>query len=241
MNVKENKKSIGQLFDRIAGHYDLLNHLLTLNIDKYWRKKTVKQINIPANKNTAEETKLLDVATGTCDLAIEIIKQHNDFNITGIDLSAKMLEIGKTKVQKLGLLNKITLMQQNVENLSFWDNEFAFVTCGFGVRNFNNLDKGLKEMYRVLQPQGQAVILEFAYPKNIFIRFFYNIYFTYILPFAGKIISKDNTAYKYLMKSVKDFPKGEDFLLHMKNCGFENLSYKNLTFGIATVYTGYKH
>ncbi|MBR1774990.1 MAG: bifunctional demethylmenaquinone methyltransferase/2-methoxy-6-polyprenyl-1,4-benzoquinol methylase UbiE [Bacteroidales bacterium] len=240
ISVKENKKTIGALFDRIASHYDLLNHLLTLNIDKLWRRKTVKEITKSDIQNQESNIHLLDVATGTCDLTIEILKQHNNFIITGIDLSEKMLEIGKAKTDKLGLQNKIILMQQNVEQLTFEDNRFAFVTCGFGVRNFNNLDNGLKEMYRVLQPKGKIIILEFAYPKNLFVRFLYNIYFTYILPLVGKIISKDNTAYKYLMKSVKDFPKGEEFLAHLRNCGFENLSYKNLTLGIAAIYTGEK-
>ena len=247
ISLKDNKKTIGSLFDRIASKYDFLNHLLTLNIDKIWRKRAVKEIGKSEffkNKSKVQynnsDIKGLDVATGTCDLTIEILKQYQDVNVVGIDLSEKMLEIGNGKINKTGLQNKITLMQQNVEQLTFQDNGFAFVTCGFGVRNFNDLNKGLKEMYRVLRPKGKIIILEFAYPENLFVRFFYNVYFTYILPFIGKVISKDNTAYKYLMKSVKDFPKGEEFLKHMKNCGFENLSYKNLTFGIATVYTGEK-
>ncbi|MBR1626284.1 MAG: bifunctional demethylmenaquinone methyltransferase/2-methoxy-6-polyprenyl-1,4-benzoquinol methylase UbiE [Bacteroidales bacterium] len=246
--VKENKKNIGSLFDRIASKYDLLNHLLTLNIDKYWRKKTVSQIRISDNPSLLPDTKILDVATGTGDLAIEILKQNKTNSIVGIDLSGQMLKIGKDKIRKYISENfsenvaiHTDLMIANVENMPFEDSSFNAVTCAFGVRNFNNLKQGLKECFRILKNNGQIVILEFAYPKNIIIRFFYNIYFTYILPSAGRIISKDNTAYKYLMKSVKDFPKDNSFLDILQSCGFKNTSFKRLTFGIADIYVGYKN
>ncbi len=258
LSVKENKKTIGSLFDRIAEHYDFLNHLLTLNIDKGWRKKTVKKLKC-YNHNALSideknvKLKILDVAAGTGDLTLQMIKSYKNKKIicqniafTGIDLSGQMLKKAKQKIDKFlidtGLNTKTTvaLKQENVEHLSFEDNTFDVVTCAFGVRNFSNLNLGLSEMNRVLKPKGQVVILEFTYPKNIFIRFGYNIYFTYILPFVGKIISKDNSAYKYLMKSVKEFPKETAFIKYLQDIGFENCQCENLTFGIASIYTAYK-
>ncbi len=248
ISLKDNKKNIGSLFDKIALKYDLLNHLLTLNIDKYWRKKTVNQISITTNEEQNNNNKMLDIATGTCDLLIEILKQKKTNNIVGIDLSENMLEIGKNKINKYLSSNydkdnrpKVSLLRANVEQLPFEDSTFCTITCAFGVRNFACLNKGLEEMYRVLDTNGQLIILEFAYPQNRIIRFFYNIYFTYLLPFIGKIISKDNTAYKYLMQSVKNFPKGKDFLNHLSACGFDNTTYKRLTCGIVNIYSATKN
>ncbi len=247
ISLKDNKKNIDSLFDKIALRYDLLNHLLTLNIDKYWRKKTVNQILVSKDNNQNNNNKILDIATGTGDLLIEILKQKKTTDITGIDLSENMLEIGKEKINKYlssnykkGNSPKVDLLRANVEQLPFLDNSFSAITCAFGVRNFAHLDKGIEEMYRVLDTNGQLIILEFAYPKNRIIRFFYNIYFTYLLPFIGKIISKDNTAYKYLMQSVKNFPKGKDFLEHLSVCGFDNTTYKSLTCGIVNIYSATK-
>lgn len=231
--VKERKNNIGSLFDNIAKHYDLLNHLLSLNIDKIWRRKAIKKLS------TTKEN-LLDVATGTCDFALEIIKQDKAKNITGIDLSKEMLAVGKHKVEKANLSSRITLQQEDCTNLSFPDESFDALTCAFGVRNFNNLDKGLEEMFRVLKPKSEIVILEFSYPKNVIIRFFYNFYFTCILPLIGKLISKDKSAYTYLPKSVKGFIWGEEFLSHLTKVGFSNTEYKTLTFGIATIYKAVK-
>lgn len=240
ISVKENKKNIGSLFDRIAPGYDKLNHLLSLNIDKYWRKKAAKELN----KNTYN---ILDVATGTCDFAIELIKRKKTSHLVGIDLSKEMIKIGKDKF--FDFIDKhqhdyndvkVTIMQADCTSLPFKDNSFAALTCAYGVRNFSDLNKGLGEMYRVLTPNGKLVILEFTYPKNKLIKFFYNIYFTNVLPWVGKIISKDNSAYKYLPASVKAFATEEQFIQNLETIGFKNTKYKNLTFGISTIYTATK-
>lgn len=247
ISLEDNRKNIALLFDRIALHYDLLNHLLTFSVDKYWRKKAIKHLDIPDYPDEINDTKILDVATGTADLAIEILKQKQIRNLVGIDLSQSMLQIGRRKIQQFeSSLNKtnsqfnIKFLQANVEQLPFEDDIFNVVTCGFGVRNFNDLEQGLKEMCRVLKPNGQIVILEFSYPQNLFVRCLYNVYFNYVLPFVGRIISKDNTAYKYLIKSVKEFPKGKKFLSYLDKVGFKKTDYKNLTCGIVSIYTGIK-
>lgn len=230
--IQEEKKNIGSLFDGIAKSYDFLNHLLSLNIDKKWRKKAIAMLK-PCNN-------LLDVATGTCDFAIEILKQNKAKQIYGIDVSKEMIAIGRKKIDNLSTYTNIQLNQEDVCSLSFKDNSFEAVTCAFGVRNFSNLDVGLKEMFRVLKENGQIIILEFSYPQNPIIKFFYNLYFTIVLPFIGKLVSKDKQAYKYLPQSVKMFYQGEIFLQHLQQAGFKNTKYKSLTFGICTIYTGEK-
>ena len=232
-SLKDKKKNIGALFDNIASHYDLLNHLLSFNIDKFWRKKAVKMLN---NK----KDNLLDVATGTCDLAIEIARQQKANKIMGIDLSEQMLTIGKEKIAKANLSNLIDIKQEDCTDLSFADCSFDAITCGFGVRNFSNLDKGLREMYRVLKPQSQIIIIEFSYPKNPIVKCLYDFYFSCILPFVGKIVSKDKKAYEYLPASVKHFIWGEEFVAHLKNAGFTNAKYKTMTLGVCTLYSAIK-
>ncbi|MDO5760086.1 MAG: bifunctional demethylmenaquinone methyltransferase/2-methoxy-6-polyprenyl-1,4-benzoquinol methylase UbiE [Bacteroidota bacterium] len=231
--IQEEKKNIGSLFDSIAKKYDFLNHLLSFNIDKKWRKKATKLL-LPCNK-------LLDVATGTGDFAIEILKQKKAKQITGIDLSKEMIAIGEKKLANLSMTSFIDLRREDVSNLNFSDNSFEAITCGFGVRNFSNLEKGLSEMFRVLQPNGQVVILEFSYPKNPIIKFFYNLYFTFVLPLIGKLISKDKQAYKYLPLSVKNFAQRETFLEYMQQAGFQQTTNRSLTFGICTLYSGRKN
>ena len=232
----EEKQHIGQLFDRIAGTYDGLNHGLSLGIDKYWRRKTVSMM--PAAKH------VLDVAIGTADLTIEMLKRGKAEQVTGIDLSEQMMAVGKAKVERLRVTGyglPVEFVYGNAQQMPFADASFDAVTCAYGCRNFQNLDEGLKEMYRVLRPGGQVTILEFSYPSNRLVRALYDIYFTRVLPLIGRIVSRDKTAYTYLNKSVKAFCRGEAFVQHMHDAGFRDEQFTPLTFGITTVYTGIKN
>lgn len=227
------KGEVKNMFNTIAPRYDLLNHLLSLGIDKSWRTKainTLKHLNNP---------KVLDVATGTGDLAI---KAHNILKcpIVGSDLSAGMLEIARDKVKQLGLENMITFAEADSEALPFSDNQFDAVTVAFGVRNYENLDKGLSEMARVIRSGGQMVILEFSKPKHFPFKQIYMFYFKYILPFMGGLISRDRKAYEYLPQSVLAFPDGEEFENHMRIVGITPQKRISLTCGIATIYVGLK-
>ena len=226
----EEKQHIGQLFDRIAPTYDGLNHGLSLSIDRLWRRKTVTSM-MPCKH-------ALDVAIGTADLAIEMLRQGKAEQVTGIDLSDQMMAIGKEKSEKRKA--NITFVHGNAQQMPFEDCSFDAVTCAFGCRNFQNLDEGLREMYRVLQPGGQVTILEFSYPSNRLLRTLYDLYFTHVLPAIGRIVSRDKTAYTYLNKSVKSFCWGEAFAAHLRDAGFTNAQFKPLTGGIATIYTAVK-
>lgn len=227
MNEKNN---IGSLFNRIAGSYDRLNHLLSLNIDKKWRKKAVKQL-IPCQN-------LLDVAIGTADLAIEIMLQGKAQHVTGIDLSTEMMKIGAEKVAKRNMQVQIEFVEGSALALPFPDGHFDTVTCAYGVRNFSDLDQGLREMRRVLKPGGQLMILEFSYPKNRLIAWSYDLYFSHILPKIGQWMSKDKTAYGYLNRSVKNFIWGEVMAEHLRKAEFSEVHYRTLSMGITTVYEG---
>ena len=229
----DEKNNIGSLFNRIADKYDFLNHLLSLNIDRFWRRKAVRRINGTANC-------CLDVAVGTADLAIEIIRQAKAQKVQGIDLSEKMMQIGRNKVQKRGLQDKITFMHANAQKMPFTDGSYEIVTCAYGVRNFSNLDEGLREMYRVLPTDGQLMILEFSYPSNRFVSFCYDMYFSHILPLVGRLLSRDRTAYSYLNKSVKNFIWGEQMCEKLRQAGFRQVSFEPLTFGISTIYIAVK-
>ena len=238
MQTLNEKQNIGSLFDRIAGKYDLLNHLLSLNIDRYWRRKAVGSI-VCGGSNI----QCLDVAIGTADLAIELARhlthQHFSFHIQGIDLSAEMMRIGEDKIRKRGQQDNISFLQTSALDMPFEDNLYDVVTCAYGVRNFSDLDKGLCEMHRVLKPGGQLMILEFSYPENRFIAWVYDLYFSYILPAVGCLFSKDRTAYRYLNRSVKNFMWGEQMCERLVAAGFKQVKYNPLTFGITTVYTAY--
>lgn len=225
MNEKNN---IGSLFNRIAGSYDRLNHLLSLNIDKKWRKKAVKRL-VPCQN-------LLDVAIGTADLAIEIVKQGKAQHVTGIDLSAEMMKIGVEKVAKRNMQGLIEFVEGSALALPYPDGHFDTVTCAYGVRNFSDLDQGLREMRRVLKPDGQLMILEFSYPKNRFIAWVYDLYFSHILPKIGQWMSKDKTAYGYLNRSVKNFIWGEAMAERLRAAGFREVAYKTMSCGITTAY-----
>ena len=230
----EEQQHIGQLFDRIASTYDGLNHGLSLNIDRRWRRKTVA-LMAPAKH-------VLDVAIGTADLTIEMLRQGKVEQVTGIDLSDQMMAIGQGKVERMKDLanERVQFVHANAQAMPFEDASFDGVTCAFGCRNFSNLDEGLREMYRVLKPGGQVTILEFSYPTRRYIRVLYDFYFTHVLPTIGRIVSRDKTAYTYLNKSVKSFCWGEAFAQHLHDAGFREERFKTLTFGIATIYTAIK-
>lgn len=226
------KQHIGQLFDHIAGTYDKLNHLLSLNIDRRWRKKAVGMLQPAEN--------VLDVAIGTADLTIELLRQEKALRIIGLDLSRKMMAIGEKKVAKIGYQPRVTFDYGSAQEMPYKDESFDAVTCAYGVRNFSEMDKGLNEMYRVLRPGGEFMILEFSYPTNPLIRWSYDLYFSHILPWVGKLLSRDKGAYSYLNRSVKHFPYGEAFCEHLRSAGFDEVHARVLTFGITTVYIGRK-
>jgi len=227
------KEQVAEMFDNISARYDLLNHVLSLSIDKGWRKKVVAMVSRKQPKL------ILDVATGTADLAIALEKTHAD-KITGIDISAGMLEVGRKKVADKGLSQIITLEQADSENLPFPDDSFDAITVAFGVRNFENLEKGLREMNRVLKPEGHLLVLEFSQPQKFPMKQLYNFYFKNILPGIGKLVSKDARAYSYLPESVQAFPHGLAFMEILSRCGYEQGERIPLTFGIASIYEGIK-
>ncbi|SMC88742.1 bifunctional demethylmenaquinone methyltransferase/2-methoxy-6-polyprenyl-1,4-benzoquinol methylase UbiE [Moheibacter sediminis] len=227
------KQQVEQMFDNISPKYDLLNRVLSMGIDVSWRKKVVKSIKA-SNPKT-----ILDIATGTGDLAIQMAKS-TEAKITGFDLSAGMLEVGRKKVKEEGLENRIEMIQGDAENMPFEDNSFDCITVAFGVRNFENLEKGLNDIYRVLKPGGKFIILEFSQPESFPMKQLYGFYSKNILPQIGKKISKDQSAYTYLPDSVKAFPYGEKMKLILKNSNFVQPFDKKLTFGIASIYESSK-
>lgn len=228
------KEQVAEMFDNIAPKYDFLNQLLSLGIHKGWRKKSVKLLLPLAPKN------MLDVATGTGDFAIEANKRLNPDKITGVDISEGMMKIGREKLKKLKLDHKIDLVIGDSESLPFAEHSFDAITVGFGVRNFENLEKGMAGMFRVLKPGGMLVVLEFSRPRTFPIKQLFNFYFNRVTPFVGKVFSKDNRAYTYLPESVSAFPDGDQFIAIMKKTGFSDCTWQPLTFGIASIYTGTK-
>lgn len=227
------KQQVRSMFNNIAHRYDFLNHFLSAGIDYRWRKKAIKIIGQKHPKA------ILDVATGTGDLAIAALKIIPD-NIIGVDIAEDMLAVGRTKLKEKDPNQIITLEKGDSENLRFEDASFDAVMVAFGVRNYENLEKGLSEMYRVLNIEGQVMILEFSKPKSFPVKQLYSFYFKYILPSLGRIISGDQAAYTYLPESVSAFPDGENFLKILQKVGFNQVAHKPLTFGIASIYTGIK-
>ena len=230
------KQQVSKMFDNIAGKYDFLNHFLSLNMDKTWRRKMIAELN------SVQPKTVLDVATGTGDVAINTIKQLkiNDLKIEGVDISAEMLNVGRKKIQTEGLSERIVLTLGDSEQLPYQGNKFDAVTVAFGVRNFENLERGIQEMHRVLRGGGKLVVLEFSKPTTFPFRQLYNFYFKNILPLIGKVTSQDDRAYTYLYESVQAFPDGENFLTVLNKIGFKDTQCKPLTLGICTIYTGYK-
>jgi len=227
------KAQVAQMFDNISKKYDFLNHFLSMGIDVGWRKKVVKIIG-KQNPNS-----ILDIATGTGDLAI-MLADLKVSEIVGLDLSAGMLAEGTEKVKAKHLSKVIAMIQGDSENLPFEDNRFDAITVSFGVRNFENLTKGLSEILRVLKPQGKLVILEFSKPESFIMKHLYGFYSSVILPFLGKLISKDRSAYTYLPESVAAFPYGKAFNQILKNVGFNAIENQPVSFGIATIYSASK-
>jgi len=227
------KQQVEEMFDNIAPKYDFLNHLLSMNIDKLWRRKAMGYLK------SSKPQSILDVATGTGDFAIELRKLHPK-EIIGADISEKMLQIGREKIKKRNLNSLITLQRGDSEQLPFPDNRFDALTVAFGVRNFENLKAGLKEMCRVLKPNGMLVVLEFSKPQAFPVKQMFYFYFNYVLPVIGKIFSKDQRAYTYLPESVRSFPEGKEFGKLLAEAGFKAVQCKSLTFGIASIYTGEK-
>jgi demethylmenaquinone methyltransferase/2-methoxy-6-polyprenyl-1,4-benzoquinol methylase len=227
------KAQVADMFNNIAGKYDFLNHFLSLGIDKGWRKKAIREIQKVQPKN------ILDVATGTGDLAIAAAALKPD-KITGVDIAEQMLAVGRTKISEKQLQGMITLQTGDSEAMPFSDNSFDAVTCAYGVRNFENLEKGLKEMSRVMRPGGKLAILEFSKPQRFPVKQLYAFYFRYILPTLGKMVSKHSTAYTYLPQSVMAFPEGKVFCDTLTRCGFKDAKARPLTLGITTLYTATK-
>jgi demethylmenaquinone methyltransferase / 2-methoxy-6-polyprenyl-1,4-benzoquinol methylase len=231
-NSESKKKQVTKMFDNIAESYDFLNHSLSLGMDNVWRKIAIKKL--VNNPNT-----ILDIATGTGDFSISASK-HTNAQISGIDISQGMLDVGIEKIKKKGLEDRIKLQLADSENLPFSDQTFDAITAGFGVRNFENLNKGLSEMHRVLDDNGIVAILEPSTPKYFPLKQFYNLYFNNILPTIGAWISKDKEAYSYLPESVNAFPSGEKFLKELEKVGFKDCQHFPLTFGIVSLYTAIK-
>ncbi|SDE53682.1 bifunctional demethylmenaquinone methyltransferase/2-methoxy-6-polyprenyl-1,4-benzoquinol methylase UbiE [Riemerella columbipharyngis] len=226
------KREVENMFDNIAPKYDMLNHLFSMKIDTLWRKNLVKWMEQDHPKE------ILDVATGTGDLALALCKGLKT-KVVGLDLSKKMLDIGVEKVKKQKLEDSITMIKGDAENLSFEDNRFDAVSSAFGVRNFEDLEKGLSELRRVVKPGGSVYILEFSKVEGI-LSPFYMFYFKNILPAIGRAVSKDSRAYTYLPDSVNAFPYGEGFKEILLSLGFKKVEYKKQSFGIATIYKATK-
>jgi demethylmenaquinone methyltransferase / 2-methoxy-6-polyprenyl-1,4-benzoquinol methylase len=234
-NMHEERKVIVEsMFDSIAWRYDFLNHFLSFGIDRIWRRRAIRIIS-----RDYRNPEILDVATGTGDLAITAMK-INPIKITGIDISQNMLEIGKEKIRKKGFSGKIELMTGDSENIPFGDDLFDVAMVAFGVRNFTDPLKGLREMKRVVRNRGMILVLEFSKPSGFLFRTIYNFYFRNILPFVGRLFSKDKAAYSYLPDSVYKFPDNEAFLQLLAEAGFSDTRQVKLTGGVASIYTGIK-
>jgi demethylmenaquinone methyltransferase/2-methoxy-6-polyprenyl-1,4-benzoquinol methylase len=228
------KEQVATMFNNISGTYDFLNHFLSLGIDIIWRKKAIRELL------AIQPRIILDVATGTGDFAFEAIKILHPDKVIGVDISGGMLEVAKKKIKERNLAPIFSVQLGDSEALHFEDDTFDAITVAFGVRNYENLEKGLADMLRVLKPDGKIVILEFSKPKAFAIKQVYNIYFKYVTPFFGKLFSKDNNAYSYLPESVAAFPAGEEFTVLMDKVGYKNTKNRPLTFGISAIYTGIK-
>lgn len=227
------KAQVADMFNNIAARYDFLNHLLSMGIDKGWRRKAIAEVK-EVNPNV-----ILDVATGTGDLAIAASKikpQH----IVGVDIAEQMLEVGRKKIKEKGLDKVITLQSGDSEALPFVEGAFDAITCAYGVRNFEHLEAGLRDMNRVLRTGGKVAILEFSQPQKFPVKQIYKFYFKNILPLLGKMVSKHSRAYTYLPESVMAFPEGKKFCEILERCGFKDAKARPLTFGITTLYTAYK-
>ena len=227
------KEKVQEMFDGIAPRYDLLNHLLSMGIDKSWRRKAMRELE-GGRRGT-----VLDIACGTGDFSIEALR-HGVERVVGADISENMLAVAREKAREKGLEDRLEFRYGDSENLDFEDGTFDAVTVAFGVRNFEHLERGLAEMCRVLRPGGKVVVLEFSTPERFPMKQLYRFYFKQILPRVGGLVSGDRKAYEYLPASVFAFPQGDRFLQIMRSCGYKNVAQRRLTFGIASLYTGEK-
>jgi demethylmenaquinone methyltransferase/2-methoxy-6-polyprenyl-1,4-benzoquinol methylase len=229
--IEGKKEQVEAMFDAIAPRYDLLNRVLSFGIDQRWRRKAVALLE------PERPQRILDVATGTADLAIEALRL-NPQKVVGVDIAEEMLRRGREKITQMGLEDRIVLQRGDAEKLPFSDRQFDAVLVAFGVRNFQNLDRGLAEIRRVLRPGGTLVVLEFSKPRAFPVKQVYTFYSRHILPRIGRAVSKNDGAYRYLPDSVAAFPHGEAFLDRMRRAGYHDLTCQPLTFGIASLYTG---
>ena len=227
------KEQVARMFDSISHRYDLLTHVLSLGIDRRWRKKAINMLR------PYQPRHILDVATGTGDFAIQAMDIQPD-EVVGVDISEGMLEKGRAKIKALGLSSKIQLLSGDSENSPFDENKFDAVTVAFGVRNFADVQRGLHEIHRVLKPGGHIIVLEFSRPRQFPFKQVYNFYFKTILPKIGRMVSSDRAAYTYLPESVEAFPDGEDFVNILRNVGFKEITCKPLTFSVSSIYMGQK-
>ena len=231
---KPKKQQVAEMFNDIACRYDFMNRFLSGGIDQYWRRVAIRQLD------SMRPLRILDIATGTGDLAILAANKFPGTQITGIDISTGMLERGRKKIANLLLNKQIELIEGDSEAINFEAGTFDAITVAFGVRNFANLEKGLEEMYRVLKPGGKAVILEFSKPCQRIFRVLYNFYTKLIAPGVASLFTRNKEAYQYLHNSVKAFPEGEEFLHVLQQSGFKDISLKRLSLGICTIYCGIK-
>ncbi|MFQ5450493.1 MAG: bifunctional demethylmenaquinone methyltransferase/2-methoxy-6-polyprenyl-1,4-benzoquinol methylase UbiE [Nitrospinaceae bacterium] len=228
-------RRIQAMFNAVAPRYDFLNRFLSAGRDGYWRKKAVNLLS-PRDNGF-----FLDVATGTADMALEIASRHAGLRVAGIDFSASMLELGHRKIRSRGLEKKITLQAACGENLPFAEGSFDGVVTAFGIRNFSDPARGLREMFRILKTKGRIVILEFSHPRNVLLAGLYRLYFHHILPRLGRLVSGHDNAYHYLPQSVSRFPARAEFARTMSEAGFQEVTFEDLTCGIVTIYSGIKH
>jgi demethylmenaquinone methyltransferase/2-methoxy-6-polyprenyl-1,4-benzoquinol methylase len=228
------KKQVEKMFDSISFEYDKLNRLISAGNDVKWRKHIYKIAN------HLSPVDVLDIATGTADIAMELSKIKGS-KITGLDISEKMLNVGRQKIVDRSLQDKITLVSGDAENLNFSKNTFDLISIGFGVRNFQNLKKGLSESFRVLRDGGTLIVLETSVPQNTFIKFFYLLFSRTFIPLIGSLFSKDKKAYKYLQKSAEEFPSGENFSQILKSCGFKDVEIMPLMLGASSIYIAKKN
>lgn len=224
------KEQVEQMFDNIAPRYDLLNRVLSLGIDRSWRKRAIRRLR------DGQPQEILDVATGTGDLAIEVARRLQPRRVVGLDISREMLHVGRQKIARQNLQDTIEMVHGDSENIDFPDNTFDAITVAFGVRNFENLSAGLREMQRVLKPGGKLVVLEFSRPYSFPFKQLFQLYFKYILPQIGKLASRDASAYGYLYRSVQAFPEGQDFVQILLETGFKSSQCTPLTLGVCSLY-----
>ena len=231
---EEKKQQVASMFDSIAGRYDFMNRFLSAGTDVSWRKKAIQQLA------SIQPKTILDVATGTGDMAIMTWRQLQPDKITGIDISQGMLDLGRQKIEKMGLSGVIDLQKGDSETINFPDQSFDAITVAFGVRNFQHLEKGLKEMHRVLKPGGKLMVLEFSRPNKPVFKQLYQLYMNFIAPGIGKLLAKNKDAYQYLNDSMQAFPEREQFVEIMKLAGYHQTQYKTLSLGICCIYCGSK-